>query len=1333
MRTQDKKQTDTFNTQNITEWQAIRHAQGYGRSFDDWLFRHTDLPYLEADFPSIQHLSDILDHVKADADRLAQNEYQHARKKFEKFLKDDWKKRGGQHTFAHMASSNSATFTAMLIPTTVTVQKSQWVHKGILQYRILAGRHPRKGDKLQISQHMFEVQSVGKDFCNLVAGGFSNDFFPAQQDVTAHVWVYKPSEMTHGFFRYWAAFWQRDPEQDADDNWQEAMQTLELLPRVEPFQSDIQTDDLMNAIKTTPTKSARGLCGWHIRELRLLPACIIDQLTEIMKFFLGTRWPEVLGWVRLALPPKTANPSQPQDGRPICIMSQLYRVFAKALAKYMLAHLSRLLPPQITGGIPGRSADQVWFAIQAQVEQCRFTQQQMYGYCLDIQKAFNAVPRRVAMAAMRRAGIPDQLVDGWFRLLQGIKRTVKIAGSFSQLHGCTTGIPEGDPISVPCMAIICWVFYTITADQQTSPWAYADNWEFLATDLTKFEGAFQRTKHMLDQWKMKLDLAKSWCWSVFPPNKDDAAILHNIFGTGAYNMQSTAKDLGATMRYRNVQNVQHTKKRFECAILRARRLLGLPSTLTERWRALIMSSISTALYAIELIPLGYDHFKLLRSALADVVCRNWKQRNEHLACLLTHQGIADPEVHAIKRCVRTCRKYMLAYPDLLPLLSRILIESAVDTKKIFGPIGCVKRWFYRLGWQITETGNVCTEDGIVFSLAYACPKHIDNLIDVAWERHVLVEIKHRKGMGDIPSINAAATSRFLAKLSDVDQQIMAKYLTGSFVFGDTAKHWGSGEGQCCLCLCEHDSQKHRVCDCPVFQDLRDAIAPTFQWMQTNCFFWPHLPVVQRPEEELKLRQFCALNPVTVHAPATCHRPDIFPRYYTDGSCVNPTVPECSVATWAVIHDCARPCDRANLLQEFLLAGRIPDSFRTCASGFVSDQQNNDRAELIAILHAVAQSYWLELFSDSEYAVNLTGKLLDQDPFTCLHNTTNSDIILELQRVLSDRTRDHVMLKHIRAHQDIATVQAQNVDAAFHALGNHVADRQAAAVWLHGCDSELRNCVSGIHGFYKDTQFHWQQMAGFFTAMTKRVSDMKYKPLSQGQEPLNPDAPGQPKFHKLIQWEVPRPNHSFSVVLDDSQAQPFPHPSYFVYAVATWLDKLVWPDTIAQSDVGITWLELLVDCVTSTATRIPSQEGKHNGYQLYVSDAGGLLSDSFNTQIVSFRSCVKLIGTMLNRDVFPPGRSVNLCKSLTVFPGGKPSTGLTGRPKLVNPEVTMNTIAKFFQAGAYAGSSTTFCSSFPFDRTQPSLRCPVASCDDPPAVKRICSFIRVQQKFKKLNS
>ena len=209
-------------------------------------------------------------------------------------------------------------------------------------------------------------------------------------------------------------------------------------------------------------------------------------------------------------------------------MSVIYRIGAKVIARKLLKHLSLRLPPQICGGIPGRDATSVWYAIQAQIERAHFEDETLVGFCMDIQKCYNAIPRRVVIHALIRAGVPSHVAWSWYSLLMNLHRSVVIQNSASPMMPSTTGIPEGDPIAVPAMAIICWIFWNTTSVPECTPWTYADNWEFVASRVSQLSEAVQRAMAFMQSWKLDIDAAKSWTWSTKPLSKNDADALSNI-------------------------------------------------------------------------------------------------------------------------------------------------------------------------------------------------------------------------------------------------------------------------------------------------------------------------------------------------------------------------------------------------------------------------------------------------------------------------------------------------------------------------------------------------------------------------------------------------------------------------------------------------------------------------------------------------------------------------------------------------------------------------------------------------------------------------------------
>eukprot|EP00438_Fugacium_kawagutii_P013901 Skav219740 [mRNA] locus=scaffold301:488366:490935:+ [translate_table: standard] len=229
-------------------------------------------------------------------------------------------------------------------------------------------------------------------------------------------------------------------------------------------------------------------------------------------------------------------------------------------------------------------------------------------------------------------------------------------------------------------------------------------------------------------------------------------------------------------------------------------------------------------------------------------------------------------------------------------------------------------------------------------------------------------------------------------------------------------------------------------------------------------------------------------------------------------------------------------------------------------------QGNDRAELIAVLHALSAFYWVCIVTDSSYAIDVVNKVLNHVPIHAFTTTTNADIIFEIRRVVNNRNHEHIKLKHVKSHQNIRTIS--DVAAAYEALGNHAADCEAAKVRNRESSGEVITLTGRIKSFDEQHTKHWNKLASFMVAMTKRISDLKHQPaLDQPATMTEPTSEGA-LIQRLTEWTLPGPNLVFGVSVDEDQAQSLPHPSAFVFAVAAWLSRLEWPSEVSSSDVGL---------------------------------------------------------------------------------------------------------------------------------------------------------------------
>ena len=119
--------------------------------------------------------------------------------------------------------------------------------------------------------------------------------------------------------------------------------------------------------------------------------------------------------------------------RPINILSLCYRIYStirtrQALRIYStirtrqaLRFLAAQAPDTLLGMLPHRSAQQVWYAMQLQVEITRMLGGVLCGVSADLRKAFSLIPRLPILACSIKLGLPVRLVRAWTGAPEGLR------------------------------------------------------------------------------------------------------------------------------------------------------------------------------------------------------------------------------------------------------------------------------------------------------------------------------------------------------------------------------------------------------------------------------------------------------------------------------------------------------------------------------------------------------------------------------------------------------------------------------------------------------------------------------------------------------------------------------------------------------------------------------------------------------------------------------------------------------------------------------------------------------------------------------------------------
>ena len=167
----------------------------------------------------------------------------------------------------------------------------------------------------------------------------------------------------------------------------------------------------------------------------------------------------------------------------------------------------------------------------------------------------------------------------WKNALNGMVRRVQV--NKRHFHQCvsSTGIPEGDPISVVGMFCFSYLFSCVVDHLSGSrrdlvlPAAYADNWEVICSQLTPLIRLLPGLSTFLDVCRLPVAVDKCWGWCLHP---EDRKVLRQCsFREAPLPVVLSAKSLGADISYCLGVAAKARNGRVRSGGLRLVRLAGL--------------------------------------------------------------------------------------------------------------------------------------------------------------------------------------------------------------------------------------------------------------------------------------------------------------------------------------------------------------------------------------------------------------------------------------------------------------------------------------------------------------------------------------------------------------------------------------------------------------------------------------------------------------------------------------------------------------------------------------------------------------------------------------
>ena len=418
------------------------------------------------------------------------------------------------------------------------------------------------------------------------------------------------------------------------------------------------------AINDSKAHSARGVDAISAAELKVLPDDAILDLSHLVNTVYRSGFPAWFMVARTFPLGKVEGSPQPGQTRPISVLSQIYRIWARVCCRQILLSLSQSMPPEIQGLLSNRGPLEAAYQQQFDHEECQFEQQAAGGMSIDLIKCFNTMCRRCGSLALRRLGLPEEVICQWESSIAVLSRIWVLGTVCSEPIPSTNGYPEGDTWSVVIMVILsfCWVMALKTRATQASISSYADNWGWFTTNPQMHRVLIDQTVLFVRATNMQIDWEKSWSWATDVTHSQAIKGSLRRHGKASVVTQiNNSMNLGCQMTYRGPPKLGRFRNRLTSAFNRLDRLQKLPQPLDEKIHLSTSSVYACAFYGVQFIPVGSEHFNKLRTALADSLLGPSISRNSAIAidCL---PGIDDPMVFAICLALKSARKFLLSVP-----------------------------------------------------------------------------------------------------------------------------------------------------------------------------------------------------------------------------------------------------------------------------------------------------------------------------------------------------------------------------------------------------------------------------------------------------------------------------------------------------------------------------------------------------------------------------------------------------------------------------------------------------------------------------------------------
>ena len=745
-------------------WRAICVAPGFQGGFQ--VFLQKEGFFVFASFPNTHWVKEVRLWLQDSVQSVIRANAQSGRRLFVAALDESWRLAGGSLPCKLIKDPQLPKLSELRIVRELRLAPQRWSPQGLEWVTFRDVSFLEKGDRLNGSAQV-TVKEVAGNRVQLSAR-------LTRREAAGLIWSTvstDPNTWCKEVLDGWNQYWCRD---EGDELPAEVGPYLERIGRHEPMVvPNLCLQDWKKALGRSKVHTMVGVDGFSVSDLQIVPdalvACLLDVFERIEE---GSNWPTVCKkWLVILLRKEEQGLLTWGLVRPISVAGLLYRLWSKMRTMAMMKHACSLASPTVSPVLSTRS---IWGLELDLLDRCVRVGVQASGFVLDVTKAFNILHRVLLKRLMIRYGFSEKIVDAWFAALCGMERQVLVGGAVYGSNVATTGVPEGDPMSVVAMFTFALFFRDVVRSMNVSvlPITFADNWEVFADSVDALVKVVQQLEPFLQAALLPVAPGKCWLWSI---SRSGRKCLRSVrWQEQRIPVVLSARVLGADVSYSFRKAAKVKNNRIRAGHRRFTKIAGLPMSRHQKVMLLFRSAYPQSLHAAEACYMPRSTARRMRARAVRATNLHGSGASPWLAAAVGAHEVFDPEWAVLLSRVRLFRQLVRDFPDKRELFQDCL---GATRGRYHGSTRLMVKMLAELGWTLEGEEVFRDESGRRFHAVLSSFGHVESLLKTSWADKVVKEVKHRKGLEALQTLDLDA-SRPAKSLVPTEKGIMAALVTG---------------------------------------------------------------------------------------------------------------------------------------------------------------------------------------------------------------------------------------------------------------------------------------------------------------------------------------------------------------------------------------------------------------------------------------------------------------------------------------------------------------------------------------------------------------------------